>query len=30
MVAVYSRRLKNVDISQSGNYDFLRTVELQP
>jgi peptide/nickel transport system substrate-binding protein len=29
MVAVYSKRLKNVNIPQSGNYDFLRTVELQ-
>ena len=30
MVAVYSKRLTNVNIPQSGNYDFLRTVELQP
>ncbi len=29
-VAVHSQRLKNVAISPSGNYDFLRTAELQP
>jgi peptide/nickel transport system substrate-binding protein len=28
MVAVHSKRVRNLHISQSGNYDFLRTVEL--
>lgn len=30
MVAVHSRRLTNLHFSPSGNYDFLKTVEMRP
>lgn len=29
-VVVHSRRIKNVQLSPSGNYDFLKTAELSP
>ncbi|MCU1307716.1 MAG: peptide transporter, periplasmic ligand binding protein [Acidobacteriaceae bacterium] len=29
-VIVYSKRLRNIQLSPSGNYDFLKTVELVP
>jgi peptide/nickel transport system substrate-binding protein len=29
-VMVHSTRVQNLDISSSGNYDFLRTVEVRP
>jgi peptide/nickel transport system substrate-binding protein len=29
-VVVFSKRVRNVNVSSSGNYDFLRTAELAP
>jgi peptide/nickel transport system substrate-binding protein len=29
-VVVHSRRVKNLNVSPSGNYDFLKTAELAP
>ena len=29
-VLVHTRRVKNLELNPSGNYDFLRTAEIQP